>query len=605
MKKMASNDGVNGESIKMNFTHENSDKFKAFPRKRQDVLRWKGWGYKDCQFEVGDDLVVGFKGDRYPALANETLPRLGPWFEDRCDADLNLRSPCRENLNVSDYPDPIRNEEFILSVEGIGVASFDTEDRITHGHGQTIFEVFDLRYGLLARIPDIVLWPQSHNDVVKIVEAASKYNVCVIPFGGGTTVSGAVTCPEDEKRMIVSLDMTDMNKILWFDEENLLAHVEAGIVGQDLEKKLNEFGFCTGHEPDSMEFSTLGGWVATRASGMKKNVYGNIEDLVVRIRMVTPQGIMEKQCQVPRISSGPDIHHMILGSEGTLGVVTEVTLRIRPLPEAKVYGSVVFPNFDAGVHSLREIALKRCAPASIRLMDNEQFLFGQALKAGSTPFWTRIMDGIKAFYITKIKGFNPKEMCVCTLLFEGSKEVTEEQQQKVYHVVQKYGGIPAGEANGKRGYTLTYAIAYLRDFGLEMSFIAESFETSVPWDRVLDLCRNVKVEIFRRCKENGVEKRPFVTCRVTQTYDAGACIYFYFGFLYHGLPDPMKVYENVENAAREEVMRNGGSISHHHGVGKIRKQFLSKTITEAGINALKGLKQAVDPQNIFGVNNLL
>ena len=138
-----------------------------------------------------------------------------------------------------------------------------------------------------------------------------------------------------------------------------------------------------------------------------------------------------------------------------------------------------------------------------------------------------------------------------------------------------------------------------------MSFIAESFETSVPWDRVLDLCRNVKVEIFRRCKENGVEKRPFVTCRVTQTYDAGACIYFYFGFLYHGLPDPMKVYENVENAAREEVMRNGGSISHHHGVGKIRKQFLSKTITEAGINALKGLKQAVDPQNIFGVNNLL
>ena len=156
------------------------------------------------------------------------------------------------------------------------------------------------------------------------------------------------------------------------------------------------------------------------------------------------------------------------------------------------------------------------------------------------------MDGIKAFYITKIKGFNPKEMCVCSLLFEGSKEVTEEQQQKAYHIVQRYGGIPAGEANGKRGNTLTYAIAYLRDFGLEMSFIAESSETSVPWDRVLDLCRNVKVEIFRQCKENGVEKRPFVTCRVTQTYDAGACIYFYFGFLYHGLPDPMKVYENVE-----------------------------------------------------------
>ena len=139
---MGSNDSVNGESIKMNFTHENSDKFKAFPRKRQDVLLWKGWGYKDCQFEVGDDLVVGFKGDRYPALANVTLPRLGPWFEDRCDVDLDLRSrelfeilnvnsDCRENLNVNDYPDPIRNEEFILSVEGIGIASFDTRPNHT------------------------------------------------------------------------------------------------------------------------------------------------------------------------------------------------------------------------------------------------------------------------------------------------------------------------------------------------------------------------------------------------------------------------------------------------------------------------------------------
>merc|ERR1719228_1560718 len=120
-----------------------------------------------------------------------------------------------------------------------------------------------------------------------------------------------------------------MNKILWFDEENLLAHCEAGIVGQDLDQKLQEFGFCTGHEPDSLEFSTLGGWVATRASGMKKNIYGNIEDLVVHLRAVTPRGVMQKNVQVPRISSGPDIHHFILGSEGTLGVVTEVTMKIR------------------------------------------------------------------------------------------------------------------------------------------------------------------------------------------------------------------------------------------------------------------------------------
>jgi len=371
---MASSNALSSESIKINFTHENTDKFKAFPRRRQEVLKWRGWGYKDSQFDLNDHNVASFKGERYPALANETLPKLAPWFEDRCDADISLRTPCRQRLNIEDYPSPTCNDDFISEVEGIGIASFDTEDRIVHGHGQTIFEIFDLRYDKLKRIPDIVIWPQSHDDVVTIVEAASMFDVCVIPFGGGTTVSGAVSCPEEEMRMIVSLDMTDMNKILWFDDENLLAHVEAGIVGQDLEKKLAEFGFCTGHEPDSMEFSTLGGWVATRASGMKKNVYGNIEDLVVQIRMVTPQGLMEKKCQVPRMSAGPDIHHIILGSEGTLGVITEVTLKIRPLPEVKAYGSVVFPNFKSGVLSLREVALRKCAPASIRLMESNSCL---------------------------------------------------------------------------------------------------------------------------------------------------------------------------------------------------------------------------------------
>ena len=139
--------------------------------------------------------------------------------------------------------------------------------------------------------------------------------------------------------------------------------------------QLNARGLCVGHEPDSLEFSSLGGWVATRASGMKKNIYGNIEDILVRVRMVTARGTVEKSCQVPRMSTGPDIHHFIMGSEGTLGVITEVSLRIRPLPECKVYGSIVFPTFDIGVACVREIAKQRCAPASIRLMDNEQFVF--------------------------------------------------------------------------------------------------------------------------------------------------------------------------------------------------------------------------------------
>ena len=579
---------------------------RAFPLKRHDALRWNGWGYKDSKFALQENGQVAFTGERYEALAGEMLPKLREWFEKECGSEMKLYSPSRPKLNLKDYPSPNVNKAFYEDIKAQKLLfSLDTEDRVLHGHGHTLHEVFALRHGVLERIPDIVIWPKCHDEVVKIVSFATQHDICLIPFGGGTTVSGAVLCPENESRTIASIDMTEMDKILWVDEENLTAHIEAGIIGQDLERKLGEKGFCTGHEPDSMEFSSLGGWVATRASGMKKNTYGNIEDLVVRIRAVTPIGTVEKSCQVPRISSGPDIHHFILGSEGTLGIVTEVTMKIRPLPECKTYGSVVFPEFDAGVACMREIAKQRCAPSSIRLMDNEQFQFGQALKPGSTPIWTRLVDSIKAFYLLRFKRFDPHKMCVCTLLFEGSKQHVEEQQQLIYSIVPKYGGIPAGVTNGKRGYTLTFVIAYLRDLGFDYYFIAESFETSVPWDRVSDLCRNVKALLARKCYDFKITRKPLITCRVTQAYDSGACVYFYFGFNYYGIANPVAVYENIENAARDEIIANGGSISHHHGVGKIRKQWLKSTISDPGVEMLKAIKEKVDPKNIFGVQNLL
>lgn len=368
---------------------------------------------------------------------------------------------------------------------------------------------------------------------------------------------------------------------------------------------MNARGLCIGHEPDSLEFSSLGGWVATRASGMKKNIYGNIEDILVRVRMVTPRGTVEKSCQVPRMSTGPDIHHFILGSEGTLGVVTEVSLRIRPLPQCKVYGSIVFPTFDIGVACVREIAKQRCAPASIRLIDNEQFVFGQALKPEGGSYFKSFIDGLKAVYLTKFKGFDPHQIAVATLLFEGDKQQVADQQRRIYEIASQFRGIPAGEENGQRGYMLTFVIAYLRDLGFQHHFLAESFETSVPWDRVTDLCRNVKEGLKRKCADLGIKYPPLATCRVTQTYDAGACVYFYFGFNYHGLANPLELYDEVESAARDEVLANGGSLSHHHGVGKLRKKWLRQTISDVGIDMLRGVKQAVDPQNIFGNGNLL
>ncbi|XP_068101543.1 alkyldihydroxyacetonephosphate synthase, peroxisomal [Hyperolius riggenbachi] len=577
----------------------------SIPRKRQELLKWNGWGYNDSRFTFNKKGQAEFTGKRYK-LSGMVLPALREWMEKTFGASLDHKTTSRASLNVNDVPPAIANEGFIQDIKAIGIPiSQDTEDRVFRGHGHCLHEMFALREGMFKRIPDIIVWPNCHEDVVRIVELACKHNVCIIPFGGGTSVSSALECPEDEKRAIVSLDTSQMSRILWIDEKNLTAHVECGITGQDLERQLGESGYCTGHEPDSMEFSTLGGWVATRASGMKKNIYGNIEDLVVHLRVVTPKGIVEKSCQGPRMSTGPDIHHFIMGSEGTLGVVTEVTIKIRPVPEYQKYGSVVFPNFEKGVACLREVARQRCAPASIRLMDNAQFQFGHALKPQVASIFTSFLDGLKKFYITKFKGFDPNQLCVATLLFEGDREKVLQHEKQVYDIAAKFGGLAAGEDNGQRGYMLTFVIAYLRDLGLDYYLIGESFETSVPWDRVLDLCRNVKERIVRECKEKGVQFPPLSTCRVTQTYDAGACVYFYFAFNYRGISDPVHVYEEIEFAAREEILANGGSLSHHHGVGKLRKHWLKDSISDVGIGMLRSVKNYVDPDNVFGNRNLL
>jgi len=212
---------------------------------------------------------------------------------------------------------------------------------------------------------------------------------------------------------------------------------------------------------------------------------------------------------------------------------------------------------------------------------------------------------LKKLYITKIKGFDLHKISVATLLFEGTKDEVNAREKKVYEIGAKFGGMPGGEENGQRGYMLTYVIAYIRDFGFDYHVVAESFETSVPWDRVLDLCRNTKDRIVRECKERGVQYPPFATCRVTQTYDAGACVYFYFAFNYRGVANPVQLYEEIENCARDEIIANGGSISHHHGIGKIRKQFLETTVSSAGLGLMRAVKDYIDPKNIFGNGNLM
>ncbi|KAJ1355156.1 Alkyldihydroxyacetonephosphate synthase [Parelaphostrongylus tenuis] len=282
-----------------------------------------------------------------------------------------------------------------------------------------------------------------------------------------------------------------------------------------------------------------------------------------------------------------------------------VTIKIFPLPEVKRYGSLVFPDFAHGVAFFREVARQRIQPASLRLVDNEQFIMGQALKLEVNSYWAALKSSLSRLYITKWKGFHIDEMCAATCVFEGSLDEVNNEERRLYALAEEYNGVVGGEENGRYGYRLTFAIAYLRDLAMEFGVLGESFETSVPWDKVLSLCRNVKTLIKRLAKNLGVQYPVLASCRVTQVYDAGACVYFYFGFNTRGLHNGLEVYDKIETAARDEIIACGGSISHHHGIGKLRKQWMLTTQGVVGIALLKAIKMELDPANIFANANLV
>lgn len=581
----------------------------VIPKKRQELLKWNGWGYQDSRFIVKNG-IVWFTGQRYP-IGDLELPHFTEWVKDTLDVDLYKVRPAQPIPDS--WPEPRLSYPQIIplltDVVGVDGVSVEGLDRLYRAHGHTLHDIYTLREmpTEFPRIPDVVVWPTCHQHCLKLVEIANAHNLVLLPFGGGTAVSGAVECPRHETRTIISVDTSQMNRILWLDRDNLVARCQSGIVGQDLERELAALGFTSGHEPDSYEFSSLGGWVATRASGMKKNTYGNIEDLVVHVRMITGCGdVLERGhgAAAPRISCGPDPMQTVLGSEGSLGIITEVTLKVRPLPKVRRYGSVVFPDFAAGVACMRQVALERCQPASIRLMDNEQFRFGQSLKGKGGRFAT-MLDKLKLFYLSQVKGFDPLSMCVMTLLHEGDSNATvSASEQRINAIAARHGGIPAGESNGLRGYMLTFVIAYIRDLAMEYYVVAESFETSVPWDRTLALCSNVKRRVLDECKKRSCVA-PFICCRVTQTYDAGCVVYFYFAFNYRNQRRPVEVYEEIEAMARDEIIACGGSISHHHGVGKVRKRWYEGTVSVPGARLYRAAKQALDPNNVFATANLL
>ena len=562
------------------------------------------WGFTDTRFVVNPDRSVTVTGGRY-ALSGTEMPGFIPFVEEMLGVRLDLDDVKPESEDKP-APEPAVNQAFCRALAQSFPASQYTSDkrqRLIHSHGQTTAdEVYKVLYGRLERVADLVFYPESEEDAVKLVALARAHDVCLVPYGGGTSVSCALKLPAGETRMIVSVDMRRLNRIEWIDRENFRAGVQAGITGKQLEEALAQEGFTAGHEPDSLELSTLGGWIATNASGMKKNRYGNIEDIVENVTLITPQGVVEQLVAMPRLSMGMRPQHLLFGSEGNLGLITKAVIKIHKLPDVKKYGSLVFPDFKAGVECLYELTRAGVLPASIRLLDNVQFRFGSALKPRPTAA-EALVARLQKFFLLRVKGFDPHEISAATIVMEGTAAEVAYQEKQVYRMAKKYGGIAGGAGNGRRGYMLTYAIAYIRDFLADYHVLGETYETTVPWSKVLDVCNAIAYKVHEQHRAYNLPGRPYISPRITQVYHTGVCIYFTHGFCASGVEQPDEVFGAIERSLRQAILDAGGSISHHHGVGKLRRDFMPQTLSPAAIEMLKELKQAADPQNVFGIGN--
>lgn len=565
----------------------------------EDAQHQRMWGFADSGF-VTDGSRIRMESRRYD-IGGHVLPGFPPFVERAIGVPFDA-SDCHEPVEpaIAESRAPEALVERLQQALGAAHVSVEGLDRLRHSHGHHLEEIYLALYGQIERLVDVVVRPLGDEQIREVLDIARSHHARVIPYGGGTCVSMALSCPTDGDRPIVSLDLGRNNRIRWIDAKSRTACIEGGALGRVLSRQLEEHGFTLGHEPDSVEFSTLGGWIATNASGMKKNRYGNIEDIVLDVTVVTPDGVVEHPVVVPRASHGLDVRRLALGSEGMLGVITRATVQVHRLPQVQRYGSLIFPDFDTGLSFLEELSSWRMMPASVRLVDNLQLQFGRALKPGNGSKWA---SSLQKLFLTRVKGMDLEKMCACTVVYEGFAEEQLDLERRVKALGSRYGAFSGGAAAGKDGYNLTFGIAYIRDFLLQYWTMGDSFETAVPWGKVSGVIDAVKHAIQTTHAHLEVPGHPFVTARISQLYQSGCCIYFYIGFYYKGLADPLAVFRELEHEARQAIVSAGGALSHHHGIGKVRAPYLNRIKSQKALDWVARTQRALDPDDLFAVRN--
>ncbi len=548
-------------------------------------MKWWGWGAEDIEFDI------------------ETKPELLPYIKKVVGIDGEPEYTYPVKLDEIDLPSQNINDEFLGFVKTIlkdYQIKLNIKERLLHAYGKSFRDLWRIRHGIVNSVPDCIVYPETEEEVSQLVKAAYEHNVVLIPFGGGSNIAGSLEVMKSNNRMVVSLNMRRMDRVLEVDTKSFTARIQAGVMGPDMEEQLKVYDVTLGHFPDSFEYSSFGGWIATRSAGMQSDKYGKIEDMVISLRMVTPKGTIETRT-VPKSSNGIDVNHICIGSEGILGIITEAVVQVHKIPEyRKVYG-YLFPDFESGANAIYECVEKEQIPVVTRFNDPDKTALSFAFKSKSTPVKTFLAKVVKS-YLKNIKRFDFERSCLMLTAFEGNKQKFNETKKNVNRIYKKYGAFNLGTDPGKAFEKGKYDFPYLRDYVMDRNIMADVSETTTVWSNLLPLYYSTYNAIKDAIIRTG--SKPFLGCHISHTYHSGASLYFTFGCL-QPKGKELEQYLYIKKAAEDAFMKGGATLSHHHAVGFEHLPWIEDDISPVGVEAVKILKNGFDPKDVMNPGKVI
>jgi alkyldihydroxyacetonephosphate synthase len=549
-------------------------------------MKWWGWGIEGMSFH------------------HENKPAFRPFVINAIDLDVNATPVAPMSLADLPIPAPMISGQLLAELrDAVGSENViqDDLDRIVHTYGKSARDLLRIRAGDIPRVPDVVIYPGNEAEVQLIVDRAVAADAVLIPYGGGSNISGSLHAPADETRPVISVDLGRLNRVIDIDEDSGLARIQAGAQGPDLEEQLGARGWTLGHFPDSFTHSTLGGWVATRSSGMQSDKYGDISDIARGMRVVMPGKVLQIR-PLPHTSTGPSVREMVLGSEGRLGVITEVTVQVHRIPEVRLILGYLFPSWEQSLAAMHDISTSDAHPSITRVSDAKETAFSFATRKKSNRISISSLISKGLMKVLQRRGWNLDEVCLSFIGYEGGKAHVSRQKAIVKDIVGRHGGIVVGKGPGELYDQKKFDTPYIRDFLLDRGAIGDVSETAAPWSKLLPLYTNVLAAAEKVYAHLGVAG--WIMCHLSHSYHSGACLYFTFAFKHDGV-DPLAQYEPLKNAIQQAFVDSGGTLSHHHAVGTEHAVWLEQDISAPGVHMIDGLFTAIDPGRNFNPGKII